>query len=317
MPDRQAKASISGLAQQVRDFINQTRKQHALRKDFRAWNQLCSSLDVIGDTELAFDACAAAPNTEDAGAIYIQVYGVLQALVLQQDAVLHLAEALGLRYELDPLLKEVREVRNASIGHPTKRGGRARSHFISRISMSRTGFQLMTVYPYPGPTEFKGVSLPALIATQRSQLRAILTEVVISLQREAEEHKAMFKGDSLAAAFPATTDYYFEKIFESIPSGRSLEYGRMHVRLLSEAVARFQSKLVERSVAGAYDGVAYHLNLVGYPLKELDHYFTDPSLAHLNERDAQIFTQFTQGEIQILRKMAADIDETYEVDGDA
>jgi hypothetical protein len=309
--------SISALEQQVRDFINRARKQHALLKDSGAWNQLCSSLDVIGDTELAFDSYAVAPDTEDAGATYILVYGVLQALVLQQDAVLHLAEALGLKYELDPTLKEVREVRNASIGHPTKRSGRARSHFISRISMTRTGFQLMTVYPEQGPAEFKGVSLPALIATQRSQLRAILAEVVASLQREEAEHKAMFKGDSLASAFPATTDYYFAKIFESIPSGGSPEYGRMHVQLMIEAVARFQSKLAARGVAGAYDSVEYHLNLVTYPLKELDHYFAEPGASRLNERDAVIFTQFTQGEIETLRRMAAEIDESYEDKGDA
>ena len=150
-------ASVSSLERQVRGFINRARKQHALLKEAAAWNQLCSSLDVIGDTELAFDAYGAAPATDDAGATYIMVYGVLQALVLQQDAVLHLAEALGLKYELDPLLKEVREVRNASVGHPTKRLGRARAHFISRVSMTKSGFQLMTVYPYHGPGEFKSI----------------------------------------------------------------------------------------------------------------------------------------------------------------
>ncbi len=309
--------SISALEQQVRDFINGSRKQHALLKDSRAWNQLCSSLDVIGDTELAFDAYVAAPDTDDAGATYLLVYGVLQALVLQQDAVLHLAEALGLNYELDPTLKEVREVRNASIGHPTKRSGRARSHFISRISMTRAGFQLMTVYPDQGPAEFKGVKLPSLIATQRSQLRAILTEVVASLQREEAEHKAMFRGDSIGSAFPATIDYYFEKIFESIPSGRSPEYGRLHVQLLMETVARFESKLSARGLAGANDSVDYHLDLVAYPLKELDHYFAEPAASRLNERDAVIFTQFTQGEIETLRRMAAEIDESYNDKGDA
>ena len=45
--------SISALEQQVRDFINRARKQHTLLKDSRAWNQLCSSLDIVGDTELA------------------------------------------------------------------------------------------------------------------------------------------------------------------------------------------------------------------------------------------------------------------------
>src|SRR5690242_8032435 len=166
--------SIRALEHQIRDFINGARKQHALLKDSRAWNQLCSSLDIIGDTELAFDAYEIAPETDDPGAVYILVYGVLQALVLQQDAVMHLAEALGLKYKVAPPLQEVREIRNASIGHPTKRLGQPRSHFVSRISMRKGGFQLMTVYPDHGPAEFKGISLPALIAKQRSQLQAVL-----------------------------------------------------------------------------------------------------------------------------------------------
>ena len=309
--------TISELERQIRDFINQARRQHALLKDSGAWNQLCSSLDVIGDTELAFDAYDEAPDTDDAGATYILVYGVLQALVLQQDAVRHLAEALGLAYEPDPLLLEVREVRNASAGHPTKRHGRARSHFISRISMTKTGFQLLTVHPDHAPAEFKGVSLPALISTQRSQLRAVLKEVVASLQKEESEHRAMFKGEKLASAFPTTTDYYFGKIFESIHASHSPEYGRLHVQLFTEAVARFKSQLAERGVAGAYDSVEYHLGLVSYPLEELDLYFADPGKSRLNERDAYIFAKFTQDEFRILQKMAAEIDESYEDETDA
>jgi len=49
-------ASISELEQDIRKFINSPRKQFHLLKDAEAWNRLCSSLDVIGDTELAIDA---------------------------------------------------------------------------------------------------------------------------------------------------------------------------------------------------------------------------------------------------------------------
>ena len=303
-------ATISELEQQIRDLINEARKRHALLKNSAAWNQLCSSLDVIGDTELAFEAYDKAPPTDDAGAIYILVYGVLQALVLQQDAVRHLAEALGLVYEPDPLLLEVREVRNASVGHPTKRFGQARSHFISRISMTKTGFQLMTVYSDRGPAQFKGVSLPGLVVTQRSQLRTILNQVVAFLQKEEAEHKTMFKDDKMAAAFPVTMDYYFEKIYESIPASKPSEYGRLHVGLIVEAVERFKAKLAERGIDGAYDSVEYHLDLVSYPLQQLELYFDHSGRSRLNERDAFIFVHFTQDEIKTLRKMAAEIDES-------
>ena len=304
-------ATISELEQQIRDLINDARKQHVLLKNSANWNQICSSLDVIGDTELAFEAYDKAPPTDDAGAIYILVYGVLQALVLQQDAVRHLVEALGLNYESGPLLPEVREVRNASVGHPTKRFGLVRSHLISRISMTKTGFNLITLYADQYPRQFKGVNLPELVATQRSQLRTSLNQVVALLQKEEAEHKAMFKDDKIAAAFPPTTDYYFAKIYESIPASKPSEYGRLHVELIVEAIERFEAKLAERGVAEAYDSVKYHLDLVSYPLQQLKLYFDHCEPSKLNERDAYIFVHFTQDEINTLRSMAAEIDESY------
>ena len=318
-------ATVSELERQIRALINDARKQHVLLNNSATWIQISSSLDVIGDTELAFEAYDKAPPTDDAGAIYILVYGVLQALVLQQDAVRHLVEALGLDSELgsepDSLLLEVREVRNASVGHPTKRRSKrlepARSHFISRISMTKTGFQLITVYANHDPPQFKGVSLPELIVTQRSQLRTSLNQVVALLQKEEAEHKAMFKDDMIAAAFHPTTDYYFEKIYESIPASKPSEYGRRHVELIVEAVERFKAKLAERGIAGAYDSVKHHLDLVSYPLQELKLYFDRFGPSKLNERDAFIFVHFIQDEINTLRSMAVEIDESYQKQSDA
>ncbi len=44
---------ISDLEVRIRYQINKTRKQYFLFKDSKGWNQLCSALDIIGDTELA------------------------------------------------------------------------------------------------------------------------------------------------------------------------------------------------------------------------------------------------------------------------
>ena len=93
------------------------------------------------------------------GSSYILAYGFLQALFLQQDAVRNLYEALQLPSEPDPLLAEIRELRNDAIGHPTKRGGgkgKGKSFsFISRPSISKSGFQLMTVTPNEWPPMFR------------------------------------------------------------------------------------------------------------------------------------------------------------------
>ena len=266
---------------------------------------------------MAFEDYEKPRPADSGGTIYILVYGVLQALVLQQDAVRHLVEALGLRSEPDPVLQAVRDVRNASIGHPTKRLRPARSHFISRISMTKTGFNLMTFYADHDRPQLQWVNLPELIATQRFQLRKSLNQVVALLEKEEREHKAMFKDDKMAAAFTLNTNYYFQKIYESIPASKSSDYGRIHVELIVEAVERFKAKLAERGLAEADDSVKYHLDLVSYPLQELMLYFDRSGPSKLNERDAYIFVHFTQGEINRLRNMAVEIDESYQEQSDA
>ena len=304
--------TIRALEEQIRDCINRARVRHVLLKKEADWNQLCSSLYVVGDTELAFDAYAAIPDPSDAGTTYILVYGILQALVLQQDAVLHLAEALGISFDPDSLLQEIREVRNSSVGHPTKRWGKARSHFISRITMSKEGFQLLTVRPDHGPAEFRAVSIPTLISTQRGQLVMVLKEVLRVLRAQDEEHKAMFRDKKLGDAFPPTISYYFEKLYESIHGKTSPQFGAMHVKLVAEAVERFKALLAERGSSGAYDSVEYQIQLVEYPLAELASYFENPDESRLNAQDANIFIHFIQGQVSELQDMATEIDDSYQ-----
>ncbi len=78
----------------------------------------------------------------DAGNKYMYVYGTLQALIVQQDAVKNLTESLKIPYTPDQKLKDIRDIRNDSVGHPTKRGGGTGSafNFISRITINNQGF---------------------------------------------------------------------------------------------------------------------------------------------------------------------------------
>jgi hypothetical protein len=79
--------SISDLEHKIRNYINRPRKQSKLLKDSTAWNMLCSCLDVIGDTELAIQAYKDFKNLKKDGFKYLTVYGILQTLFLQQDAI--------------------------------------------------------------------------------------------------------------------------------------------------------------------------------------------------------------------------------------
>ena len=71
---------VVSLETTVRDHINTHRYQIALIQNSNTWNQICSSLDVIGDTLLAVRSYFSAEYPEDRGLRYIYTYGLLQSL---------------------------------------------------------------------------------------------------------------------------------------------------------------------------------------------------------------------------------------------
>ena len=131
--------SIEEAIRAISELINKTIKQHFLIQDKPKWNQLCSSLYVIEDTDLAIKAYENLIEVSEYGIKYLRLYGLLQALFLQQNAVEHLCEALGINasYKNYPKLKQIRKTRNVSAGHPTKKESKGKKsfHFISFLAI--------------------------------------------------------------------------------------------------------------------------------------------------------------------------------------
>lgn len=120
---------IGKLEDDVRKFINIGRHQVGLLNARGTWNQICSSLDVIGDTVLSIRDYISSPYPSSDGLKYIYTYGILQSLFLQQDAVRHLSEAFDIPLAPSEKLMKVREIRNSAIGHPTKQQIKKSTHY--------------------------------------------------------------------------------------------------------------------------------------------------------------------------------------------
>jgi len=204
----------------IREVINNPRKQHTLLKNRNLWNQLCSCLDVIEDSQEAIDAYSSIKVLKGKGGIYLAVYGLLQAIYVQQDAIKNLGESLKIPISLKdyPALEYIRKIRNRSIGHPTKKDkpkSEPKSyHFISRTTLCHKGFQLHS-YHDDGKSEFKDISIVELIADQKKYISDILTSIVHKLEQEEVAHKEKFRAEKLASTFPDSLDYYFQKLLES------------------------------------------------------------------------------------------------------
>ena len=129
---------ITEQEQRIRSLVNSPRKQSTILSKSADWNRLFSSLDVIGDTELAITAYPSLCDSQGDGKSYIIVYGILQTLLVQQDAVKHICGALGIKCKLPRELENIREIRSSSIGHPAQQNENriAKSNFIQRHSLS-------------------------------------------------------------------------------------------------------------------------------------------------------------------------------------
>ena len=304
--------SVNQLTDAVRKHINTHRYQSTLLDDSKLWNQICSSLDVIGDSILAVESYATEDYPNDIGLKYIYTYGLLQALFLMQDALRHLSEAFYIQFELSSTLKEIRNLRNASIGHPTKQDqkGKRYYNYISRISMSKGGFDLMRS---TGNREhgFVHVDISQACTDQLEGIIEAYRKITVKLEEIDRMHKEKFKETPVSDVFHSAMGYFFEKISEGINahSYGDREFGQKHVQLVKETYEKFKLSLQERNELHEYTD--YDLNEYFHALGKLDEYLSGGE-THLEEADARIYLSYLRHEHEHFVAIAKEIDEEYQ-----
>ncbi len=299
---------VHGRMYEIRTLVNEARKHHELSQDKGKFSQMCSSLDVIEDSEQAITAFENLDFGEDVAFGYLVVYGVLQAAYLQQDALWNLCDALGINVYPSSCqsLKDLREVRNASVGHPTKQNHKkstAYSH-ISQITMDVHGFDLLT-FSDDGSCRSNRVDLPKLIIEQRRAINDTLPKIVEALKKERESHKARFRMDKLAQFFPHTMSYYCEKVGEAVGGGGTT--GSAGLAVIKNAFAGFRTAALERN-PGLAEHLDYDYATIDHAIAGLERFLNagdgDPLTAH-------IFTNHLSGRIAEMRNLAQEIDDEY------
>lgn len=310
-------SAIHDLTDKIRSLVNEQRKSYALRQKADLWSQLASSLDTIGDCEMAVSAYVGRDVGAARGAQYLAVYGLLQALFLQQDAALHLCEPLGVDTRLDdyPKLKVIRDIRNASIGHPTRKD-RPKSqptayYFISQSSLTLDGFNLLS-WDANGVFECRWISISELIGNQKEGISQILALAVVHLENERAVHKEKFRTERLASVFPSTLDYHFAKVLEGIEKGE-LQFARINLQPIEGVLQSFRDALRKRGIElETYDPIKYLYDELEYPLTRLVGYLGEGETDRgLGKKDAHIFVFFVEKRVDELRQIAQRIDQDY------
>lgn len=300
----------------IRDLINSSRKQNILLQDNILWHMLCSCMDTIEDTEEALENFLKSDtNSSDEGRNYLRIYGALQALFVQQDAVKNLHDALKIPYTEDKALDKIRNIRNDAAGHPTKRGNKRAFNFINRSMLSSQGFQLITYYRTSSgnsklDSKHEDINVPDLIATQKSVFVDVLNNISKTLQKEEIEHRKRFAGRKLTDAFQHTS-YLFQKVLEATisPDSPHVEPVGVHIDHILKSIEAFKTGLKERDEPD--DNFAYVYENLDYALQNIKAYFHASQGTHIHREDTYILADFAQRQVEMLEEIAQEIDERY------
>lgn len=300
----------------IRDLINSFRKQNLLIRDSALWYMLCSCMDTIGDTEEALESFLKLDtDSSDKGRNYLRIYGALQALFVQQEAIKNLHEALKIPYTEDTALEKIRHIRIDAAGHPTNRGNKKAFNFITRVTLSAQEFHLMTLYPAKSRgkalnSKHVDISVPDLIATQKRVFEDVLNNVIETLKEEEVEHRKKFADKKLSDAFQHTT-YPFTKIFDAILSTDSphVQLVDHYVDQILKSVEAFKAGLRERDEPD--DDMEHVYENLDYALQHLKAYFNAPAETHVQTEDTYIFADFAKRQVGGLEEIAREIDERY------
>ena len=121
------------------------------------------------------------------GEKYLRLYGFLQGVFLQQDAVRWILQYLMPDQKASPSLawSQLRELRNMTVGHPTAYGldkSNLQRVLISRITISDDGFQYQLWDKAKSDPVFFDASLCTLYPDYKREAQTLLESVLESLQ---------------------------------------------------------------------------------------------------------------------------------------
>lgn len=151
--------SLSELLDQIENIVGQIRGAteypmlRAVHFDSRPdeYNKFCVALDTLEDSILAIqDYCQAGLGYRE-GENYIRLYGLFQAVVIQQDSIQSLWEvSFPERFPApanNSAWKIIREIRNGATGHPigVTRQTEVRRTFVSRAHLEQ-GILFLNTY---------------------------------------------------------------------------------------------------------------------------------------------------------------------------
>jgi len=115
---------------------------------------------------------------------YLLIYGILQTLYIQQDAIINICSSINIfskKIVLDNSeLVYIRNIRNSGIGHPSNTLKDKSTNFISQMSVNQYHFSFLKVTE--NKTELIEVKIKDLIKMQEKNINDVLDKITFRIQ---------------------------------------------------------------------------------------------------------------------------------------
>lgn len=286
-----------------------------LFKDRTKLNKLWASLDAIENSQLAIDYYVEMPDFAAFSGGYLNVYGLMQALFIQQDALSSLSIVLFdkiIDFQVDyPELNNIRNIRNDSIGHPTGRGNPNKSfHYIGRDSLNKTQFSLVSFFPKDKKdVKIENIKTLELIRTQERLIQNILEKAMANLQFDFENHKSKFKDQKLYDLIEDGFHYEFTKLYENV--GKDYPPARGCFMIIKEAYDKIKIGIIERYFTlEALTGVLDTVKTLDYIFSRIERDLFIHKIS--DELELHIFIDALKSNFEEFENMILEIDKEFE-----
>jgi hypothetical protein len=241
-----AYSQVQDTFERLRTSINASVKlrNEIYQKKDGSWDRLWAAMDALDDAQVAIDKFGTIE-----GVSYLELYGLLQSFVVQQDGIDHVrqtvvgAERIDWKRDQEPKLNKIRRLRNEAVGHPASiktKAGIVYSN-IDRSSISRDGFKYL-VWDQAG-AHSNEVDLRSIVKTQRSELERLAGDTCKEMEVAEREFVKQFAGDKLKTTYDQVSHYQFEKLYlyESGP-----EYANTMFKAMEKTYAKLRRGFEER-----------------------------------------------------------------------
>jgi hypothetical protein len=223
-----------------------------------------------GATDALADANYAASSYQSSvsanrGSNLLTCYGFLQALYVQQDAVITLSRALSLSWHPsnNQRLKHIRDVRNRLAGHPALAGERETPR---RLSAAIIGLDSITSAGFQGHIYFEDgfESIDVNVASFRRDNEELLSRQMLEVERKMDEEEREFRQKEskqlLSRRFDSPFSYLMQRLWSDLTDDARVVQARSHAQQIQKIVIEFQDEIDHRGFSS--EGIVHHIRLV-------------------------------------------------------